>query len=102
VKTLTSAGDEYVDTAAIKLTGETMHIDVGGVSAKCFVCGSNDFESLRARPGEPSDKLTCTDCCAEVSYDDLLSQIGRIAIARQESSQILEQWTRGTEVRPRP
>ena len=52
-----------------------MHIEVGGISAKCLVCGSNDFESLRPKPDEPSDKLACTGCCTEFFYDDLLQWV---------------------------
>jgi hypothetical protein len=73
-----------------------MRFDIGGISAKCFLCGSNDFESLRSRAGEPSGKLTCTDCCAEVLYDDLLSQICRTAIARLKATHIPAQRTAGS------
>jgi len=72
-----------------------MHIEVGGISAKCFVCGNNDFESLRPRPDEPSDKLACIGCCTEFFYDDLLSHVGRTAIASDKASNIPRQWTLG-------
>jgi hypothetical protein len=71
-----------------------MHIEIGGISAKCLVCGSNDFESLRPRPDEPSDKLACTGCCTEVFYDDLL-QIGQTAIVSGKASHIPRQWMLG-------
>ena len=72
-----------------------MHIEVGGQSAKCFVCGCNNFESLRPRPDEPSDKLACTGCCTEFFYEDLLAQIGRMAIASDKASHIPRQWALG-------
>lgn len=73
-----------------------MRVDAGGISAKCFVCSSNDFEPLRPRAGEPSDKLACIGCGAKVFYDDLLSQIGRTAIARRKASHIPGQPTAGS------
>ena len=69
-----------------------MHIDIDGMPAKCFVCGNNNFEALRPRAGEPSDKLACTDCCAEVFYDDLLSPIGRVA--NRKAPYLPGKWTR--------
>ena len=60
-----------------------MQIEAGGILAKCFSCGGNDFAPLHPRPDETADKLVCTGCCSEVLYDDLRSQIGRAAIMRK-------------------
>ena len=63
-----------------------MQIDFGGICARCFSCGGKDFEPLRPRPGESVDKLACTTCSAEFSFDDLRSNIGRAAIARRQAA----------------
>jgi hypothetical protein len=60
-----------------------MQLDIGGIVAKCFLCGSKEFESLRPSAHNRSDRLACVRCCTEVVYDDLLSQIGRAAIAKR-------------------
>jgi hypothetical protein len=63
------------------MEGQRMQIDVGGIVAKCFSCGNDDFVVLWPRPDQPADKLACAECCTEVLYDDLLAQIARAAIA---------------------
>jgi hypothetical protein len=62
-----------------------MQFDIGGILAKCFSCGSNDFAPLRSTPAEPHDRLACARCCTEVVYEGLLSQIGRTAIAKRNA-----------------
>jgi hypothetical protein len=56
-----------------------MQLDIGGTVAKCFSCGSKEFASLRPSVADGSDRLACVQCCTEVAYDDLLSQIYRTA-----------------------
>jgi hypothetical protein len=60
-----------------------MQLDIGGIVAKCFSCGSNEFASLRPTAADRSDRLACVRCCSEVVYEDLLSQIDNAAIARR-------------------
>ena len=57
-----------------------MQLDISGILAKCFSCGSTDFEPLRPTPAGPSDRLACARCSTEVCYQDLLSQTCRAAI----------------------
>jgi hypothetical protein len=61
-----------------------MQISIGGITAKCFSCGNEDFVSLQPRPDVPADRLVCDCCCHEVFYDDLRSQIGRTAVAQRK------------------
>ena len=60
-----------------------MQLDMGGIVAKCFSCGSKEFASLRPNAGDRCDRLACVRCCTEVVYEDLLSQIARTAIRRR-------------------
>jgi hypothetical protein len=62
-----------------------MQLDIGGIVAKCFSCGSNEFASLRPNAADRSDRLACVRCCAELVYEDLLSQIARTAIVRRSA-----------------
>jgi len=63
-----------------------MQLDIGRIAAKCFSCGSKEFESLRPNAADRSDRLACVRCCTEVVYEDLLSQIARTAIGRRSAS----------------
>lgn len=63
-----------------------MQLDIGGIVAKCFSCGSKEFASLRPNATERSDRLACVRCCSEVVYEDLLSQVARAAIGRRAAS----------------
>lgn len=56
-----------------------MQFNIGGILATCLSCGSNEFASLQS--AERADRLACTDCCTEVTLDDLLAEIGRTATA---------------------
>lgn len=62
-----------------------MQLDMGGIVAKCFSCGSKEFASLRPNTADRSDRLACVRCCTEVVYEDLLSQIARTAIVRRSA-----------------
>ena len=57
-----------------------MQLDIGGILAKCFSCGCNDFAPLGFHSAERPHRLACTDCCTEVTLDDLLAQIARTAM----------------------
>jgi hypothetical protein len=63
-----------------------MQLDIGGIVAKCFSCGSKEFASLRPNAADRSDRLVCVRCCTEVVYEDLLSQIARTAIGRRSAT----------------
>ena len=60
-----------------------MQLDIGGIVAKCFSCGSKEFASLRPHAPHGNDRLACVRCCSEVVYEDLLSQVARTAIGRR-------------------
>jgi hypothetical protein len=60
-----------------------MQISIGGITAKCFSCGNEEFVPLQPRPDARPDRLVCDCCCHEVFYDDLRSQIGRTAVAQR-------------------
>ena len=62
-----------------------MQLDMGGIVAKCFSCGSKEFASLLPNAADRSDRLACVRCCTEVVYEDLLSQIARTAIGRRSA-----------------
>jgi hypothetical protein len=62
-----------------------MQLDIGGIVAKCYSCGSKEFASLLPNAADRSDRLACVRCCTEVVYEDLLSQIGRTAIGRRSA-----------------
>ena len=62
-----------------------MQLDIGGIVAKCFSCGSKEFASLRPNTAGRRDRLACVRCWTEVLYEDLLSQIARAAIARRSA-----------------
>jgi hypothetical protein len=59
-----------------------MQLDIGGTTAKCFSCGSKEFEPLVPNAGTRHDRLACVHCSTEVLYEDLVAQIARAAIAR--------------------
>jgi hypothetical protein len=63
-----------------------MQLDMGGIVAKCFLCGSKEFASLRPNAADRSDRLACVRCCSEVVYEDLLSQVARTAIGRRSAA----------------
>jgi hypothetical protein len=63
-----------------------MQLDIGGIVAKCFSCGSKEFASLRPHAAHGHDRLACVRCCSEVVYEDLLSQVARTAIGRRGAS----------------
>jgi hypothetical protein len=59
-----------------------MQLNISGIVAKCFSCGCKEFASLRPDAANRSDRLACVRCCAEVVYEDLISQIARTAVDR--------------------
>jgi hypothetical protein len=64
-----------------------VQFNIAGILAKCLSCGSHEFAPLGRHPAERADRLACTDCCTEVTFDDVLAQIGRTAItSRAEAS----------------
>lgn len=62
-----------------------MQLHIDGLFATCFSCGSDDFALLRPNPGNQNDLLACARCCTEVSYEELLSQIGRTAVTSKKA-----------------
>jgi hypothetical protein len=63
-----------------------MQLDIGGIVAKCFSCGSKEFASLLPNAAHRSDRLVCVRCCSEVVYEDLLSQVARTALGRRSAA----------------
>lgn len=70
-----------------------MRFDIGGIVAKCFSCGNDEFAALQPDSARGADRLACTCCCTEVVYDDLLSQIGRAALSRRTAATGTDQFT---------
>ena len=62
-----------------------MQLHIDGLFARCFSCGSDDFALLRPNPGNQNDLLACARCCTEVSYEELLSQIGPTAVTNKRA-----------------
>ena len=58
-----------------------MTFNIAGILAKCVSCGNHEFAPLGLDRADRADRLTCTDCCIEVTLDDLLAQIGRAVIS---------------------
>jgi hypothetical protein len=85
---LTGRNGDAVETTAPNATNEEanrMQLNIGGIVAKCYSCGSNEFASLRPNAADRGDRLACVRCCTEVLYEDLLSRIARAAIVRRSA-----------------
>src|SRR5581483_1009466 len=57
-----------------------MEFRVGHVTARCPKCDAVSFEE-ELRPGGPS-RYRCASCHSEVSYSELILQIGKLSASR--------------------
>ena len=58
-----------------------MRFIVAGILARCVSCGNHEFAPLGLNRADRANRLACTDCCIEVTLDDLLAQIARAVIS---------------------
>ena len=60
-----------------------MQFRVGSITAKCAKCDCAVFERAGRRVGErPQSIFSCQECKTEVSYSELILQIGRESAKR--------------------